>query len=172
MPTNSAKLLEEMYLQHIDRSKRLAFLITGDAHQAEDIAQDAFARIAARFQGLPKPEDFEGYLRTTIVNLSRSHLRRLGTQRKYLRAQKGSSEPIHADLDTSRVEEMWTDLNSLSPRQRAALVLRYYEDLSEQQSAEALGVSLPALKSLVSRGLAKLRDERPATHVERMRGHA
>lgn len=148
--------LEALYAQHVRAAVRLAFLMTGDRQQAQDIAQEAFVRIAGRFGDLRNPEAFPGYLRTTVLNLSRGHLRRLRTQRDYLkRAAPGEAEAPQ-DVAEDR-DEMWRALQRLPYRQRAALVLRYYEDLSERQAADALGCSVSAVKSLVSRGIETLR---------------
>ena len=150
--------LEALYSTHVHGAIRLAYLMTGDEQQAQDIAQEAFAKIAARFQDLRNPEAFPAYLRSTVLNLSRGHLRRLRTQRDFLkRSASGEAETPRDDAE--RRDEMWRALLRLPHRQRAALVLRYYEDLSEQQAADALQCSLPAVKSLVTRGLQALRAE-------------
>ena len=148
--------LERLYAQHVEAATRLAYLMTGDEQQAQDIAQEAFVRIAARFHDLRHEEAFPSYLRTTVLNLSRGHLRRLRTQRDYLHRAR-VEEPARARPEVEGRDEMWQALRGLSHRQRAALVLRYYEDLSERQTADALGCSLSAVKSLVSRGLQELR---------------
>jgi RNA polymerase sigma-70 factor (sigma-E family) len=155
--------LEQLYAQHIASAVRLAFLITGDEQQAKDIAQDAFVKVAGRFHGLRNPAAFPAYLRTTVVNLSRGYLRRLKTQRDYLARQK-RVEAIASTPDVEGRDEMWRALQSLPARQRAALVLRYYEDMSERQIADALDSSESAVKSLLNRGLKDLR--------ARMRGEA
>ena len=149
--------LEELYAGHIDGAVRLAYLMTGDEQQAQDIAQDAFVRIAGRFHDLRNPDAFPAYLRTTVLNLSRGHLRRLRTQRDYLRRGPRGDDAVHTGSSVEESDAMWAALSRLSHRQRAALVLRYYEDLSERQAADALGCSVAAVKALVSRGLRDLR---------------
>jgi RNA polymerase sigma-70 factor (sigma-E family) len=150
--------LEQLYADHIQSATRLAYLMTGDQHQAHDIAQDAFVKVAGRFHGIRNEAAFPAYLRTTVVNLSRGHLRRLRTQRNYLARQK-RAEAVVSGPDIEGRDEMWTALLKLPHRQRAAIVLRYYEDLSERQIADALGASESAVKSLLSRGLQQLRTE-------------
>ncbi|HEV2755043.1 MAG TPA: sigma-70 family RNA polymerase sigma factor [Actinomycetota bacterium] len=157
MPAQAESRLERLYAQHVEAATRLAYLMTGDEQQAQDIAQEAFVRIAARFHDLRHEEAFPAYLRTTVLNLSRGHLRRLRTQRDYVRRAQGGREPLEARPEVEARDEMWQALRALSHRQRAAIVLRYYEDLSERQAADALGCSLSAVKSLVSRGLQELR---------------
>jgi RNA polymerase sigma-70 factor (sigma-E family) len=149
--------LERLYARHIDGASRLAYLMTGDEQQAQDIAQDAFVRIASRFHDLRHEDAFPAYLRTTVLNLCRGHLRRLRTQRDYVRRTTRGPEPVAAGAEVETRDAMWQALQKLSHRQRAALVLRYYEDLSERQTADALACSLSAVKSLVSRGLGELR---------------
>ena len=150
--------LEALYSTHARSAIRLAYLMTGDEQQAQDIAQEAFARIAARFRDLRNPDALPGYLRSTVLNLSRGYLRRLRTQRDYLKRSAAGDAETPPD-DAEGRDEMWSALLGLPHRQRAALVLRYYEDLSEQQAADALQCSLPAVKSLVTRGLQALRAE-------------
>jgi RNA polymerase sigma-70 factor (sigma-E family) len=148
--------LEHLYIEHIASAVRLGYLMTGDEQQAKDIAQDAFVKVAGRFHGLRDPAAFPAYLRTTVINMSRGHLRRLKTQRAYLARQKGS-DVVTAVPDIEGQDEMWRAMRLLPARQRAALVLRYYEDLSERQIADALGSSESAVKSLLTRGLKELR---------------
>jgi RNA polymerase sigma-70 factor (sigma-E family) len=150
--------LERLYSDHIGSAVRLAYLMTGDQEQARDIAQDAFVKVAGRFHGLRNPDAFPSYLRMTVINLSRGHFRKLKTQRDYL-SRQASGEATSPGPDLGGRDEMWRALQTLPDRQRAALVLRYYEDLSEQQIADALGSSKSAAKSLLSRGLQQLRDQ-------------
>lgn len=151
--------LEQLYLDHIDGAVRLAFLMTGDEQAAQDLAQDAFVKIAGRFHDLRHPAAFPSYLRTTVINLSRSYFRRLRTQRSFLAKQAGGTEEVSSLPDLEGRDEMWRALQRLPHRRRAAVVLRYYEDLSEQQTADALGCSVAAVKALVGRGLETLRAE-------------
>src|SRR5688500_2122664 len=88
--------LEQLYSDHIGSAVRLAYLMTGDDQQARDIAQDAFVKVAGRFHGLRNPGAFPAYLRTTVVNLSKGHLRKLRTQRDYLARQKGAESVVPA----------------------------------------------------------------------------
>ncbi|MDQ4065197.1 MAG: sigma-70 family RNA polymerase sigma factor [Actinomycetota bacterium] len=149
--------LERLYETHIDRAVRLAFLITGDRELAQDIAHDAFVKIAARFHDLRHREAFPAYLRSTVLNLGRSHLRRLRVQRDYLKREASRRDTETYSTDFEARDEMWAALQKLPYRRRAALVLRYYEDLTEEQTADALSCSVPAVKALVARGLEGLR---------------
>jgi RNA polymerase sigma factor (sigma-70 family) len=112
-----------------------------------------------RFRHLRKPDAFEAYLRRAIVNLHTSGLRRRRLEREWLsREGAASASRVAAQPDVGAREDLWKALGTLPARQRAALVLRYYEDLSERETAEVLGCSVAAVKSLVARGGGALRE--------------
>lgn len=158
MPSSAQRRLAELYAQHATSALRLAYLMTGDPTAAEDVVQEAFARMFARFQDRKPPDAAEAYLRRSIVNLSRDRHRRLQTLRAFL--ARGVPSPMSAEApDIEARLVMQSRLQRLPHRQRAALVLRYYEDLSEDHAAELLHCSVGALKQLVRRGLANLRDQ-------------
>ena len=147
--------LEELYRRHMPRARRVAFLMVGDPHLAEELAQDAFVKTAGRLVHLRDPEAFWPYLRRTIVNLSRNHFRHSGVQRRFLQRQE--APPPAPPPNVEDVDALRQVLLTLPERQRAALVLRFYEDLSEAQVAEILRCRPGTVRSLVSRGLAALR---------------
>jgi RNA polymerase sigma-70 factor (sigma-E family) len=152
----------ELYLQHAVPAVRLADLLTGDRAVAEDLVQDAFVRLAGRLAHLRDAGSFDAYLRRTVVNLSHSYFRRKRVERMYLKRARAMIEPDDARRPGRSVEErevLWSALGKLSERQRAAIVLRFYEDLSEVQVAEILRCRPGTVKSLVSRGLERLRTE-------------
>src|ERR1700693_1679378 len=148
--------LGELYVRHAPGAMRLAYLLTGDRALAEDLVQDAFVRLAGRFLDLRDPKGFEAYLRTTVVNLARAHFRHRKVETAYLKRDAGRPQPETAGPDLGTREAMRLALYRLSDRQRAAIVLRYYEDLSEAQTAEILGCRPGTVKSLVSRGMQTL----------------
>jgi RNA polymerase sigma-70 factor (sigma-E family) len=157
---DSAKesLLSELYARHASEGIRLAYLLTGDPVLAEDLVQEAFARIAGRLGHLRHREAFAPYLRRTIINLSRSHFRRKRVERSYVdrlaRSPERTPNP-NDELD----ERMHTALLRVPERQRTALILRFYEDLSDVQTAEEMRCSAGTVRSLVSRGMKSLRTE-------------
>jgi RNA polymerase sigma-70 factor (sigma-E family) len=154
--------IAELYLAHADAAVRLAYLLTGDAALAEDLVQDAFVRVAGRLTHLRDPGSFDAYLRRTVVNLTRSHLRRRKVERLYLQRARGEIGSKPAESPGTHVEDreqLWHAMARLSERQRAAIVLRFYEDLSEAQVADVLRCRPGTVKSLVSRGLTTLRNE-------------
>jgi RNA polymerase sigma factor (sigma-70 family) len=140
--------IDALYLAEYEAMVRVAFLIVGSRADAEDVAQDAFARIHLRGDRVVRPG---AYLRRCVVNGALDVLRRrkLADRVRSLRAE--DSTGLGAD-------ELSDALAALPDRQRAALVLRYYQGLSEQEVAEALDVRPGTAKSLVHRGLANLRE--------------
>jgi RNA polymerase sigma-70 factor (sigma-E family) len=150
--------LADLYARHAPAAGRLAYLLTGDSHLAEDLMQDAFVRAFGRFRDLRQPEAFEWYLRRTLVNLVRSHFRRRRTERDYLAAQP-RLEQITPPSDPTEHDAMWRTLLQLPQKQRTAIVLRYYEDLSDAQVADAMRCPIGTVKSLIHRGLERLRTE-------------
>jgi RNA polymerase sigma-70 factor (sigma-E family) len=152
--------LAELYLAYSDGAVRLAYLLTGDRSLAEDLVQDAFVKLAGRFADLRDSGAFEAYLRKTVVNLARMHFRRRRVERAYLDRERREPARQATLPDVAAYEEMKEALLLLPHRQRAALVLRYYEDLSEAQIAEVLRCRPGTVKSLLSRGIAELR-----THI-------
>ena len=151
--------LDELYARHFGSGVRLAFLLTGDRAHAEDLAQEAFIRCVGRFRHLRRPDAFEAYFRRAIVNLHTSGLRRRRLEREWLsREGAAAARRVSSQPDVGAREDLWRALRGLPSRQRAALVLRYYEDLSERETAEVLGCSVAAVKSLVARGSETLRE--------------
>jgi RNA polymerase sigma-70 factor (sigma-E family) len=148
-------VLAELYAQHADDALRLGYLLTGDASLAEDLVQDAFVRLAGRLLHLRDRGGFHAYLRQTIVNLARSHFRRKALERRFIERQ--TEPPPVEPPDLSDRESTRRALMELPLRQRAAVVLRYFEDLSEAQTAEVMRCRPAAVKSLVSRGMTTLR---------------
>ena len=156
----TAGRLEGLYRAHAPDALRLAYLLTGDRTLAEDLSQDAFVKVLGRFHDIRNRDAFWWYLRRTIVNLSHSHFRRRRVERAWLERQ-GVEEAAPAATDLAERDRLRRALMMLRPEQRAAIVLRYYEDLSEADTAEALGVAVGTVKSMVSRGMRRLRDELP-----------
>jgi RNA polymerase sigma-70 factor (sigma-E family) len=170
-PTESTKL-DELYQRHAGAAVRLAYLLLQDRSVAEDIVQDAFVRVAGRLVHLRDPGAFDAYLRRTVVNLSHSYVRRKMLERAFLRREMATAERDPARWPTSSFEDrelLWRALGRLPERQRAAIVLRFYEDLPEAQVAELLRCSPGTVKSRVSRGLEALRHEMRGEPDERRR---
>lgn len=154
--------LEQAYLQHAPGMIGFAYLLTGDRGAAEDLVQDAFVKVASKWRSLREPEAFHGYLRRTVVNLHTSGLRRRRLERAHIARERASADTDQAADTTPGVDdrdELRRALHLLPARQRAAIVLRYYADLSERQAADELNCSEAAVRSLVLRGMETLRGQ-------------
>ena len=151
-------LLSDLYVAHAPDGIRLAFLLTGDRALAEDLVQDAFARLIGRLRHLREPSAFAVYLRRTIVNLATSHFRHRRVERAYI-ARQSAAPSVVTNVNSELDETMHRALLGLPQRQRAAIVLRFYEDLSDVQTAEILRCSAGTVRSLVSRAMKTLREE-------------
>ncbi|MDP9343968.1 MAG: SigE family RNA polymerase sigma factor [Actinomycetota bacterium] len=152
--------LPELYTAYGPRAGRLAFVLTRDRELAEDVAQEAFARLITHLPALRDPDAVEAYLRRSVVNLCRKHWRRVSRERSFLRREGPvMATRTTAQPDVARRAALASALDRLPYRQRAALVLRFYEDLTERQTARALGCAVGTVKSLVFRGLRALREE-------------
>ena len=153
----ATRRLAEVYERSAPAGFRLAYLLTGDRALAEDLVQEAFLRFVGRLHHLRDPEAFDGYLRRTIVNLSTDVFRRRAVERAYLERRTAELREGRSDRDVAAYESMRGALLSLPQRQRAAIVLRYYEDLHESQIADVLRCRPATVRSLIARGLEALR---------------
>ena len=143
---------------HHRKAVRLAYLLCGDHHQAEDIVSDAFAKVYVQWQK-GRVSDVGSYLRRAVVNETNSKLRRRYLERREAAKRSGDERGVRlVDEHAADHDEVWQALSRLPERQRQAVVLRYYEDLSEAQTAEILGCSVGTVKSQVSRGLARMQE--------------
>jgi RNA polymerase sigma-70 factor (sigma-E family) len=141
---------------HHRQAVRLAYLLTSDADQAEDIAAEAFAKVYPRWKK-GQVRDVGAYLRRAVANEANSKLRRRYLERREAAKRSGDLRGERTmDDHTADHDAVWSAIQRLPDRQRHAVVLRYYEDLSEADTAEILGCSIGTVKSQVSRGLAKL----------------
>lgn len=150
--------LSELYARHVPSAIGFAYLLTGVRADAEDVVHEAFIRVAGRLRHLRAPEAFDSYLMRTVVNLHTSRLRRLRTERAYLRRNEVGEASV-SEPDVAERDRVWRALRALPPRQRTVLVLRYFEDLSERATAEVMRCSVAAVKSLTTRALHALRNE-------------
>ena len=148
--------MEEAYSLNAQRAGRLAFFLVGDKELAQDLVQDAFLKVFARWGNLREPAAFNAYLNRTIVNLANKGHRRRGVESRFLSKQRVEETATPA-RDVETADELWRQLQVLPQRQRAAVVLRVYEDLTDSQAAAAMGCSETALASLVQRALSTLR---------------
>lgn len=135
---------------------RTAYLLTGSRHDAEDLLQTSLAKTFLAWRRVRAADQPEAYVRRLMVNTRTSLWRRRGVAEQLTGAvpEKASADR-YADVDLH--DALWRALATLGRRQRAVLVLRYYEQLSEAEIADALGISVGTVKSQASRALATLR---------------
>ena len=141
----------DFYRAAFPEMTRLAFLLTGSAETARDLAQDSFVRLHDKWHGVAEPR---AYLRRTVVNACHAHHRRLRLQRRHSRAPQ-------VDIVDLGAEEMTDAIAALPYRQRAAIVLRFWHGSSEAEIASALGCRPGTVGSLIHRALAELRKVMP-----------
>jgi len=154
----TADLLTETYQTHYSSLLRLAALLLDDLGSCEDVVQEAFIRVHTARARVREPEKLLAYLRQTVVNLSRSALRRrlLGL-RLLPKPLPDAASAEEGAYDVLERDALIQALRGLQRRQREVLVLRYYADMTEAQVAAALGVSIGSVKAYGSRGIEALR---------------
>jgi RNA polymerase sigma-70 factor (sigma-E family) len=163
--------LSRLFEAHYADTVRLAFYLTGSWTVAEDLAQEAFVRLWRRWGGLRDHHAALGYLRTTVVNLSRSTLRRRLLELRHQRpmGQEGYDSDLVTRLEVARA------LAALPARKRACVVLRHLVDLSVEETAAVLGISTGSVKSQTHKGLRLLeaalsdRDDRAGRHAQEVK---
>ncbi len=136
---------------------RAAYLMVGDHALAEDLLQEALTKTYVAWPRLRDVSKAEAYTRKAITTTAISWWRRKAWKNE---RPRGFIPEVGHEASTDEVDQrdwLWQELQNLAPKQRAAIVLRYYEDLTEAQTAEALGVTVGTVKSQVSDGLRKLR---------------
>jgi RNA polymerase sigma-70 factor (sigma-E family) len=152
------ELLTTLYTTHYRELVRLAAFLTGDRDNAEEVVQDAYVKMHGSWRRVRELDKAEAYLRTTVVNLSRSRLRHRVVTQKHQPEPPGDAASAESfAMEAARRETVLAALQALPRRQREAVVLRYYGDLSEAQTAAAMGCSAGAVKSHTSRAMAALR---------------
>lgn len=148
----------ELYAAHHAEAVRLAYLLCGHQERAEDAVGDAFVKVWRAWNrgGIENPR---AYIRRAVVNTVNSRFRRLALERREAERRSGDARgPERSDERLAQRDELVDALARLPARQRTAIVLRYWADLSEADAAEAMGVSPGTVKSSLSRGIQRLRD--------------
>ena len=143
---------------HYAELTRLAYMVTGDAAVAEDLAADALLEVWRYWDRVVAADSPVGYARGILVNLVRNRLRRERRERRGLLGlvPLWSERTYAGDVDVPAVVDVRGALRRLPYRRRACVVLRYAFDLSEQETARTLGVTVGTVKSQTSRGVAQL----------------
>ncbi|MFI6002320.1 SigE family RNA polymerase sigma factor [Streptomyces sp. NPDC051366] len=150
--------LTETYQAHYRSLLRLAALLLDDTASCEDVVQEAFIRVHSARNRVRDRDKTLAYLRQTVVNLSRSALRRRILGLKLLsKPMPNMASAEEGAYDQLERDDLIKAMRGLQRRQREVLVLRYFADMTEAQVAETLGVSLGSVKAYGSRGIAALR---------------
>jgi RNA polymerase sigma-70 factor (sigma-E family) len=150
--------LTETYRAHYRSLLGLAALLLDDTASCEDVVQEAFIRVHSARKRVRDPEKTLAYLRQTVVNLSRSALRRRILGLKLLsKPMPDAASAEEGAYDQLERRDLIKAMKGLQRRQREVLVLRYFADMTEAQVAETLGISLGSVKAYGSRGIAALR---------------
>lgn len=144
-----------VYNEHHRDMLRLAWLLTGNEHTAEDVVADAFANVYRPWQQ-GRIDDIGGYLRTAVVNRVNSGFRRLGLERREASRRRAERVQDSPEQHAADRDQVWQALRQLPLGQRTAIVLRYWDDLTEAQAAKVMGVSVGTVKSQTAKGLSRI----------------
>lgn len=149
--------------EHTPALLRTAYLLTGNGLAAEELVQDTLVRLYPKWERVESADVPLAYVRRSLANAFVNH--RLRASRRELPYSAVPERPAEQDAAKQFADrdQIWTILQSLPERQRAALVLRFFEDLSDEDAAKALGCRPGTVRSLVSRGLAALRGQLAGT---------
>ncbi|MEO5662268.1 MAG: SigE family RNA polymerase sigma factor [Nocardioides sp.] len=139
---------------------RTAYLLAGDHASAEDLLQNAFAKLYLSWDKVRDREALDGYVRRIMVNENNSLWRRAWKRREHS-TDTMPETGAHESYDDGLGGALWSYVSTLAPKQRSVVVLRYYEQLSEAEIADVLGISVGTVKSQASRALASLRARAP-----------
>jgi RNA polymerase sigma-70 factor (sigma-E family) len=151
---------DEFLAGNLEQLLRTAYVITWDVGEAEDLVQDCLLKVARRWPRVRRMAQPRAYVRRILVNLALDDAPGRARRRGELDGVSVSADEPACDLlvGLETRAELLDALARLTPRQRAVLVLRYFNDLTEAQTAEVLGCSSGTVKSNASRGLARLRE--------------
>jgi RNA polymerase sigma-70 factor (sigma-E family) len=142
---------------------RTAYLLTGDRHTAEDLVQTALAKLYLSWDRVQNHESVDGYVRRILVNEHNSLWRRAWKRRESSQDHSVLDRPVHDEYDEGTGSALWDVVQTLPRKARAVVVLRYYEEMTEAETAAVLGISVGTVKSQTSRALAALRARAPQT---------
>ena len=135
---------------------RTAYVVVGDRQLAQDLLQEALVKAYVAWPRLRDTTKAEAYVRRTIVTTAISWRRRRSFHERPVELVPEGKDPDQTERLATQ-DDLWQEVCALPPRQRAALVLRYYEDLTEVETAELMGCSVGTVKSQVAAALGKLR---------------
>jgi len=144
------------YAAYGDSVLRLAYYLSGNRTEAEDVLQDTFLRVFSKPRGLGTDTEIAAYLHRTAINLVRTRKKRAWLEAVVRRRQADPDQPASNVDDRDHV---WRHLKTLPYRQKTVLFFKHYEGLSEREIAERLDCTVEAVRSLAHRGMNSLRKE-------------
>lgn len=151
------------YAEELRPLRRLAYLLTGNWSEAEELAQDAMERTYRAWHRISERDRPGAYARTVLLNRHRSLLRRAMVEAKHKVSHAG--EATHSDVLSEDRLVLWSAVACLPVRHRQAVVLRFYEDLGENDIAQIMSCPVGTVKSLIHRGVARLRAATGLAHL-------
>jgi RNA polymerase sigma-70 factor (sigma-E family) len=153
---NAAAGVTALYVQTAVGLIRLAYVILSDRQAAEDVVQDAFVGLYSRWGKLADPASAEGYLRASVLNGCRSMLRRQAVRSRHVLHERPAASADVSVFEGAERCEVERAVDRLPPRQREALVLRYYLNLPDEQIARLMGIRPVTVRATVHRALEGL----------------
>jgi len=148
---------DEWMAARVPELLRFAYLVTGSQQAAEEAVQGGLSRVYERWATVSRAHDVDRYVRRVIVNAHVSAWRRHGRRESPVAEVRGPSPAVDPSVKVSQADLVWRVCAGLPPQQRAAVVLRFYEDLDYSEIATILGCTDTTVRSHVHRGLAALR---------------
>lgn len=148
----------EFVRAHTQGLLRTAYLLTGNGPAAEELVQDTLVRLYRKWQLVQAAEQPLAYVRRALTNTYLNERRRASSREIHLDVPPERVDTVDATKRIADRDELWPLLRALPSRQRAAIVLRYYSDLPDGDIAEALDCRVGTVRSLISRGLASMRE--------------
>ncbi|GAA3219489.1 SigE family RNA polymerase sigma factor [Nonomuraea helvata] len=149
---------ESFVADRVDALLRYGYVLSGNAHDAADLTQEALIRLHRAWPRVQRKENPEAYTRTIMARLHMSAWRRRRREHLIWDLPDGDHyDPLPSDVE----QRLWRALDGLPRKQRAVLVLRYYEDLPDEEIAKVLGISRGTVRSHASLGLSRLRSTLP-----------
>jgi RNA polymerase sigma factor (sigma-70 family) len=155
VPLDFESFCHEVYLPLV----RMLTLYCGDPEVARDIAQESMIKVSSRWRAVQQMDNPRGWTWKVSINLANSHFRRKKLEQRSFRVLGNSGHlMVHQDRDLSLEISIRSMLQALPPRQREALVLRYYQDMPVAEVSDVMGCSSSTVKKLAARGLAAMRN--------------
>ncbi len=140
---------------------RTAYLLTGSQHGAEDLVQETMAKLYLSWDRVRRADSIDAYVRRALINEHNSLWRRAWKRKEFVTESVPERTPATRPAGHGTDTRLWSFIQTLPRKQRAVVVLRYYEELSEAETADVLGISVGTVKSQASRALAALRERAP-----------